>query len=146
MHSNDYANYSETNTPIYEVSEEHIKKVLADAEFNQQIREKYMITLQLDEDNYYYLIALLMASLYRRNGYSSGYSAEDIKQAGAELNITKIATLEDVKLEALMEELRELNVLRSTDEHHYLFTRFTFFLMMGTQNAVEDELLKYMEE
>ena len=45
-----------------------------------------------------------------------------------------------------MEELRELNVLRSTDEHHYLFTRFTFFLMMGTQNAVEDELLKYMEE
>lgn len=144
MRSSDYANYSDTDTPIYEVSEEHIKKVLADAEFTQQIREKYMITLRLDEDNYYYLIALLMAWLYHINGYRSGYSAIDIKKAGTDLEISKISSLEDSKLEALMEELRELNVLRSTDEHHYLFTRLTFFQMMGTQSTVDDELEKYM--
>lgn len=144
MRNKDYANYDEVDTPIYEVSEEHIKKVLADPEFTQQIREKYIITLKLDEDNYYYLIALLMAYLYHSNGYNEGYSAADIKNAGIELEIEKIANLENAKLESLMEELKELNVLRNTDETHYLFTRFTFFQMMGTRAEVDDKLVEYM--
>lgn len=144
MRNKDYANYDEVDAPIYEVSEEHIKKVLADPEFTQQIREKYIITLKLDEDNYYYLIALLMAYLYHSNGYNEGYSAADIKNAGIELEIEKIAKLENAKLESFMEELKELNVLRNTDETHYLFTRFTFFQMMGTRAEVDDKLVEYM--
>lgn len=146
MRSKDYAKYDEVSTPIYEVSEEHIKKVLADPEFTQQIREKFFITLKLDEDNYYYLIALLMAYLYHNNGYNEGYSAADIKNAGAELEISKITNLELDKLESFMEELKELNVLRSTDDSHYLFTRFTFFQMMGTRAEVDDKLEECMEE
>ena len=46
MRSNDYAGYNEANTPVYEVSEEHIKRVLADPDFMQQIREKFIITLR----------------------------------------------------------------------------------------------------
>lgn len=146
MRKKDYASYDEVNTPIYEVSEKHIKKVLADPEFTQQIREKFLITLKLDEDNYYYLIALLMAYLYHDKGYSEGYSAADIKNVCNELQIAKIDNLEISKLEALMEELRELNVLRNTDETHYLFTRFTFFQMMGTRSEVDDKLEEYMVE
>ena len=85
-----------------------------------------------------------MAFLYHNNGYSAGYSAADIKNAGVELEIAKIATLENAKLESLMEELKELNVLRNTDETHYLFTRFTFFQMMGTRAEVDDKLEEYM--
>lgn len=146
MRNKDYANYDEVDTPIYEVSEEHIKKVLADLEFTQQIREKFIITLKLDEDNYYYLIALLMAFLYHNNGYNEGYSALDIKKAGTELEIGKIANLDITKLETFMEELKELNVLRNTEATHYLFTRFQFFQMMGTRVEVDDELEKYMGE
>ena len=145
MRNKDYAGYDEVDTPIYEVSEDHIKRVLADPEFTQQIREKYVITLKLDEDNYYYLIALIMAYLYHNNGYSEGYSAQDISDAGNELGISKISDLDIFKLQAFMEELRELNVLRSTDDTHYLFTRFTFFQMMGTSSEVEDKLVEYME-
>ena len=145
MRNKDYAGYDEVDTPIYEVSEDHIKRVLADPEFTQQIREKYIITLKLDEDNYYYLIALLMAYLYHNNGYSEGYSAEDIMEAGRELDVSKIADLDIVKLRAFMDELCELNVLRSTDDTHYLFTRFTFFQMMGTSSEVEDKIVEYME-
>lgn len=144
MRSKDYADYNEADAPIYEVSENHIKKVLSDPAFMQQIREKYEITLKLDEDNYYYLIALLMAYLYHSNGYSSGYTAGDIKLIGTELGIAKIAVLEEAKLSALMEELKELNVLRSTDASHYLFTRVTFFQMMGTSAEVDDKLEPYM--
>ncbi len=146
MRNKDYAGYDEVDTPIYEVSEDHIKKVLADPEFMQQIREKYIITLKLDEDNYYYLIALIMAYLYHNNGYNEGYSADEIRTAGKELGIEKISSLSVEKLTAFMEELDELNVLRNTDDTHYLFTRFTFFQMMGTLVEVENKLVEYMED
>ncbi len=145
MRSKDYAGYDEADTPVYEISEDHIKKVLADSEFTDQIREKFFITLKLDEDNYYYLIALIMAYLYHGNGYNEGYSALDIKEAGKELDIAKIARLDDDKLIAFMEELKELNVLRSTDDTHYLFSKFSFFQMMGTASEVDDKLVDYME-
>lgn len=145
MRSKDYAGYDEADTPVYEISEDHIKKVLADSEFKDQIREKFFITLKLDEDNYYYLIALIMAYLYHGNGYNDGYSAADIKDAGKTLDIAKIAKLDDDKLLAFMEELKELNVLRSTDEAHYLFSKFSFFHMMGTSTEVDDKLVEYME-
>lgn len=145
MRSKDYAGYDEADTPVYEISEDHIKKVLADSEFTDQIREKFFITLKLDEDNYYYLIALIMAYLYHGNGYNEGYSASDIKDAGKTLDISKIARLDDDKLIAFMEELKELNVLRSTDDSHYLFSKFSFFQMMGTSTEVDDKLVEYME-
>ena len=146
MRSKDYAGYDEADTPIYEISEDHIKKILADSEFTTQIREKFFITLKLDEDNYYYLIALIMAYLYHNNGYNEGYSAEAIKNAGQNLSIAKIANLDNDKLSAFMEELKELNVLRSTDDSHYLFSKFSFFQMMGTSSEVDDKLVEYMED
>ena len=145
MRSKDYAGYSEADSPAYVVSVDHIKKVLADPEFTQQIWDKYFITLKLDEDDYYYVIALLMAYLYRENRSSTGYSLEDIKKTGAELDIRKIAALSNEKLNAFMEELIELNVLRKSDSEHYLFTRYTFFQMMMDKIDIEDELYKYME-
>ena len=144
MRNRDYAGYNEMDTPIYEVSERHIKKVLSDPEFTKQIREKFMITLKVDEDKYYYLIALLLAYLYHTDSKLAGYTAEDIQAAGNVLGIPMIARLELEKLKAFLEELKELNVLRSADDMHYLFTRVTFFQMMGTFSEVEDELMEYM--
>ena len=47
-------------------------------------------------------------------------------------------------LPALMEEMRELNVLQNNGEHGYRFTHFSFFQMMGTKAYLEQELEKYM--
>ena len=146
MRNSDYAGYDEADTPVYEISEEHIKKVLADPEFMAQIKEKFIITLKLDEDNYYFIIALLMAYLCHTGGYNEGYTSTDIKICGKSLNIKKISNLSDEKIVALMEELKELNVLRHTDSTRYLFARFSFFQIMGTISDVEDQLLDYMED
>ena len=145
MRNRDYAGYNEADTPIYDISEAHIKKVLADPEFMKQIREKFFITLEIDGDNYYFILALLVAYLYHKNGYREGYTAADVLETARELLIGKISGLDVDEVAALMEELRELNVLRSADGKHYLFTRFNFFQMLGTGPEVEDELLKYME-
>ena len=63
----------------------------------------------------------------------------------SDLDIKKISDLETSKISAFMEELEELNVFRKTDDTHFLFTRFTFFQMMGTSSEVEDKLANYME-
>ncbi len=146
MRNSDYAGYDEVDSPIYEVSEEHIKKVLADPEFMQQIREKFIITLRLDEDNQYYLIALIIAWLYHNDAQKKkmGYSAEDIKKVAKDYDISKFENVDATRIENLCEELRELNVLRKTSEHCFMFTRFTFFQMMGTADEVDNALAEYM--
>lgn len=146
MRENNYAGYDEVNSPIYEVSAEHIKKILADTEFTREIREKFEITLGVDEDKYYDAIVLIMAYLYHENGYSRGYDANDIKKVSEEFEITKISELSIDKLNAFLEELKDLNIFRNTDATHYLFARLNFYQMMGSQSEVEDKMLAYMEE
>ena len=146
MRENNYAGYDEVNSPIYEVSAEHIKKILADTEFTREIREKFEITLGVDEDKYYDAIVLIMAYLYHENGYSRGYDANDIKKVSEEFEITKISELSIDKLNAFLEELKDLNIFRNTDATHYLFARLNFYQMMGSQSEVEDKMFAYMEE
>ena len=149
MRKEDYAGYDQINTPAYEIRENHIKKVLSDPSFMEQIREKFEITLKLDEDNMYYIIALLMAYLYHQNtncaSESEGFSAEDIIYAGQEYGIKKIVSSNPDAVNGWMQELMELNILRQTVDHLYLFSRYSFFQMMGTATEVEDKLLEYME-
>ena len=147
---NDYAGYEEINTPPYEVNPDHIKKVLAAPDFMDQVREKFEITLKLDEDNMYYIIALLMAYLYHQNTNSvtesKGFSAEDIIAAAKLFDVKKVANQRVEVIDGLMQELLELNILRHTVQNLYLFSRYSFFQMMGTSDEIDDRLLDYMED
>ena len=142
----DYAGYSESDTPPYYVKKEHIKKVLAEQSLQHDIREKFFITLKVGDDDYYYIIALLVAYHYHENKSSNGCNAQELLQLGQVFSIQKITALDEEKLTALMEEMRELNVLQYTGDGRYRFTRHSFCQMMGTTQQIEDELLKYMED
>lgn len=146
MRKGDYAGYSESDTPPYEVRESHIKKVLADKGFMEQIQEKFDITLRLDDDNYYHIIALLISNLYHEKGDTDGYTPKEVQEEGEIYEISKIEELSLDKLTALMEELCELNVLRKTSDDKYLFNQYRFHQMMGSHKEVDDKLMKYMEE
>ena len=150
MRKNDYAGYNQVDTPAYEVNPEHIKKVLSDPYFMEQIREMFEITLKLDEDNMYYIIALLMAYLYHQNVNSAavidGFSADNIIEAAKEYGVKKVAIQSKIVIEGFMQELTELNVFRITVDNMYLFSRYSFFQMMGTSNEVEEKLVGYMED
>lgn len=142
----DYAGYNEKSTPPYEVQENHIKKVLAEEGFQQKIREKFMVTLKLDEDNVYYIIALLTAYMNYKERNQNGYSPKDILRYAKGFEVKKMKGMQPEQVEALMEEMRELNVLRLTSENRYWFTRNNFFQMMGTVDQIEEEVIKYMEQ
>lgn len=142
----DYAGYSESETPPYIVKKDHIKKILAEQSLQQDIREKFFITLKVGEDDYYYIIALLVAYYYHNNKSQNGCSAKDLLELANTYSVAKIAALNAEKLVALMEEMRELNVLQHTGDDHYRFTRYSFCQMMGTVQQIDDELLNYMED
>ena len=139
----DYAGYAERETPPYVVKEEHIKKVLSDKNLEQQIREKFFITLKVDEDDYYYLIALLVAFHYHNNKGQRGCSAKDIRDIALGYSIMKISMLNCEKIRALMEEMRELNVLQQVGNGRYRFARHSFCQMMGSKQRIDDQILDY---
>lgn len=142
----DYAGYEEANTPPYEINEKHIKKVLAEADFMQDIYNKFDITLRVDEDCYYHILAILMAALYHDGENPEGYLPKDLLERGKDYGIKKMEMLSLENVHALMEELRELNIFRLTAGGRYLFARYNFFQLMGSKEHLEDELLTYMEE
>ena len=142
----DYAGYNEAGSPPYDISETHIKKVLNENDFLRDIYTKFDITLRVDEDCYYHIIATLMAYLYHEHNDQRGYLPETVLALGQELGIVKMQSLSIENVHALMEELRELNVLRQTANGRYLFTRYNFFQMMGSRDKLTEDLLMYMEE
>lgn len=142
-----YAGY-DANTPIYRISEEHIKKVLADRDFTKDIKTKIEITLRLGEDKYYFVIANLLACLYYRQNDLNGYSPRDILNAAKSFELIKEPFLpnSEEKIGSLMEELCELNILRKTGSAKYLFSRQRILRIVGSLNEVEETLLKLMSE
>lgn len=139
-----YGGYNENVTPPYSIEEGLIKSVLAEQDFRSQIREKFMITLRVGDDEYYYILALILAYLYRNNYRDNGFSASEILAAAKELETKYIEDMTVEQVDALMVELCELNVMRATADNRYLFSRRSFLSMLGTSNEVEDKLLSYL--
>ena len=141
---NGYAGYKETYTPPYYVSEEHIKKVLGEQNLQNEIRQKFFITLKVGSDNYYLLIAMITAYLYNTENEGISVTPKDVLDFAEDFGINDITALNLEKVTALMEEMRELNVLQHNGEYGYRFTHFSFFQMMGTKASLDKELSKYI--
>lgn len=136
-------NFKSTNTPPYKLDEAYLKNLMEDDSFLQEIEDKFMITLRVDQDddNYYYLITLGIAYLYAAE--DKPVTLEKIKDV---LGSTRIADLSDDKLSALLDELEELNVLRKVDKDEYIFNRYSFYSMLGGTEKIEKALSEYEEK
>ena len=139
----EYAGYDELESPPYIIREEHIKKALADSTLTKEIREKFFITLRVGNDDYYYLIALLAAYHYHNNISQDGCSAKEIREIAESYSISKISSMTDGKIDALMEEMRELNVFQQVKKGRYRFSRRNFREMMGNVQKIDDEIVEY---
>lgn len=120
--------------------------MLAEQSLQHDIRKKFFITLKDGDDDYYYIIALLVAYDYHDDKSKNGCNAEDILKVAKGYSIRKISTLGSEKVNALMEEMHELNVLQHTGDGRYRFARYSFCQMMGTVQQIDDELMEYMED
>lgn len=147
MQKNDYAGYNSQCDPPYLITESHIKKVLADPDFTDEIRNKLMITLKLGNDKLYYVIAILLAYCYNNASSADGFSAAQIYETGCEMEIRCFDNMNEKKIETLMDELCKLNVLTlNHTSQKYSFARFNFIQLLGKPADIDNEILKFSEE
>ncbi|MEE5992834.1 MAG: hypothetical protein V3G42_06295 [Oscillospiraceae bacterium] len=147
MKNDDYAGYSEINTPSYEVTESHFKKVLSDKDFMAKVKEKLEITIFVEGKGRtnYHAIALILAYLYYTSSSDDGYTLDEILAVANEYNITRIISLKREQVEELLNEMWDLNVL-SAEGDHYRFATEGFREMLGSREEVDEAMSKYYFE
>ena len=151
MTNDDYAGYSETETPCYEVTESHIKKVLSDPNFKDEIKSKLRMTLEVDgkENSPYYVIALILAYLcYEEenkdeNERQTGFRIEEVVNKAKSDEIELLLSYSREQMTELFKEMWDLNILTSKDDF-YMFSTEGFRELLGTREEVNTELSKYM--
>ena len=137
----DYGGFSEADTPPYHISNDLIGRVLADNNFIREIRKKFESTLMLE--NHYYLIALLLSHMMYEQEEQKGYTAEDILEEAKKLGIEALSRLDMEQMQAFLQELYDLNVLRHTAKDTYQFSSDNYRGLMGTEQEVFDRLIEY---
>lgn len=147
MKSDDYAGYSESNTPPYEVTESHFKRVLSDEKFMEKVNEKLEITLFVEEKGHssYHIIALILSFLCYSAPNEKGHTLEEILQAARDFSIARLINLKEEQVRELMHEMWDLNIL-SLEGDRYRFSTEGFREMLGNQNKVEQTMAEYISE
>ncbi|THF72515.1 AAA family ATPase [Cohnella fermenti] len=143
-----HGNYKDNETPPYKLDERHIKTLLGHSEFLSEIERKFSITLQLDADNLYDILAKAMAYHYHEKGIGKGASVDDIIHICQYFDIHKIGKMSYENVRALLEEMDELNIFRreTQDSDKYVFNRYSFFQMLGNVEQVFEHLALYSEQ
>ncbi len=147
MKNDDYAGYSETNTPYYDVNDKHIKKVLSDSAFMEKVNEKLEASLFTEEKghSHYHIIALIFAYLYYNSPNEKKYTIDDLMRVAEEYKITRLLNLNREKIKELLNEMWDLNILSNEDEY-YRFATEGFRDLLGSKEQVENGISEYFEE
>lgn len=141
----DYAGYDIKKAPPYVVSDEHLRRVMADKDFVEQIHQKFEITLTLDQDqgSCYYPLTLLIGWMYNVMPSKSGYTAKDVLHHAKDLAISPLAELDAEKIDALLMELQDLNILRSVSNNSYLLASKNFRDLLGSDEEIFEKLMNF---
>ena len=144
MTEDEYAGYSEKDSPIYNISKEHIRKILSDSNFKNIIKNKFELNLRSDNDDYYLYLSLMLALMcHKKYDY---YSKDDFRKFAVGYPVEKISKLSDEKLDSLLNQIVDLEVFRKDkqDGNKYGFRRFRLFELMGSEEKVEEQLFGLM--
>ena len=141
----DYAGYDIKKTPPYIVSDEHLRRVMADREFVDEIHNKFQATLTLDQKqgSFYYPLTLLIGWMYNVANSKSGYTAKDVLHHARDLSIAALADLDVEKIDALLMELQDLNILRSVSNNSYLLASKNFRDLLGSDEEIFEKLMHF---
>ncbi len=136
--------------PPYELKTDTLLSLLAEQDFRNLRNDRIRMTLYLDsrEHSYYDILATVLCYGYNinENYRLHGMSAGEIRAECESLNKKcSIARLSDNELKALLDELKELNILR-IDGDRYQFSRQSFTEIFDSPGEVEEHLLEVLEK
>lgn len=143
----DYGGYDSRKSPPYVLSNEHMRRVMSDKDFMYQIYHKLEITLKLGEDEgcCYYPLTLFISWLYSYlpANNKTGYTAQTILAHASDLSIKPLADLDVDRIDAMLQDLQDLNILRSVSNNSYLLSSKNFRDMLGTDEEVYEKLTEW---
>lgn len=144
VRATDYAGYDIKKTPPYVVSDKHLRRIIADRDFQAKCVETFEMTSKLDKDqgNYYFPLALLIGLLYNVAPSKNGYTAETLLYHARDLSVYPLVDLDETKIDALLQELQDLNILRSVSDNSYLLASKNFRDLLGSDEEIFKELGK----
>lgn len=135
-------NFDVVKNPPYTLDDDYLKNMLGNRDFQEEIDQKFQITLHLDDDNYYEILALAVAMTYYEHNRPVSVDVTEIRNTCLMCGVDKITKLSDAELLSLLDEMVALNLLRRTDGK-FEFNRYAFWHMMGTEAEVNHKLDSY---
>ena len=146
-------NASASTQPPYTLNREVLTRLLTDEDFRNMRVDRLRMTLGIDANEHSYYDTLAHLLCYCCNSSEDallhGMTASELHRECIDLAPTSlIAKCDEHAIQALLDELVGLNILRTEkDESHvrYLFSRLSFIEMLGSKEDVENHLLKLLE-
>lgn len=135
-------NFDVVKNPPYTLDDDYLKNMLGNRDFQEEIDQKFQITLHLDDDNYYEILALAVAWIYYDHNRPVSADVSEIRDVCLMCGVEKITSLSDAELLSLLDEMVALNLLRRNDGK-FEFNRYAFWHMMGTESEVNEKLDSY---
>lgn len=139
--------------PPYPLLEEQLGEIINKNDLNNSIREKFRLSLELDE-RYFMLarcIAMLSFAAEREDDQKSlldGFSIGTIQKSAIEFDINCLKCEPQSALEILLDEMVEMGILTkpSTAIHCYKLRRHSFLNIIGpNEDAVFDDIIEANE-
>lgn len=129
--------YNDIDSPPYVITENHIKKIIGNKKFQNKIKKFFLDVL--GKESYFYIVFISHLCYVKNSEY--GYTADEI-QLNAE---NYISSVPENNLDEILENLCKAGILVKGFENRYFFFRENFCNIIGSQEEIEDMLLKYME-
>lgn len=138
----DYGKYyhAADGHPPFELKDDQLGTVMSSKDLNNSIKEKFRLSLKLDQR--YFMLARCITMLYHYRSDSEsnwlGYSVEEIKNMaeGYGLFCLRNSTITDYTI--LLDEMVEMGILSKTNEGLYRLRRNTFVDTIGANMDILD--------
>ncbi len=139
----DYSGYDSKKTPPYVITNEHIRRVMSDKTFVRQLQDT--LAKALNQDEYGYLLTLLISWLQSDVTYENGCTAKEVLFHAQTLSLYPLCTLNEEEIETRLQQLQEQNILRKVCEDSYLLVSKNLRDLLGSEEQIYDKLMERVE-
>lgn len=132
--------------PLYKITAEHVDTVYLSRELRKEIREKFHLTLQLDDRYEVIAYALALASFDNSDSVlTEGLSDTQIRNLSVDWWKDGFTGTSNNEFRVLLEEMDGLGVLRQLESGNYVLRNPNIVLLLGKREEIENNLLKDRE-
>lgn len=132
--------------PLYKITAEHVDTVYLSRELRKEIREKFHLTLQLDDRYEVIAYALALASFDNSDSVlTEGLSDTQIRSLSVDWWKEGFTGTSNNEFRVLLEEMDGLGVLRQLESGNYVLRNPNIVLLLGKREEIENNLLKDRE-